>query len=321
MDKRLVRLSKFLSRVLRHHPEAIDLTLDAQGWAEVAHLLAQARSHGVALTRETLQEIVAQNDKQRFALSDDGTRIRASQGHSIPVDLGLAPTEPPELLYHGTAARSIPSIRARGLLPGRRNHVHLSADETTAARVGGRHGNPMVITVRAGLMHAEGYPFYLSANGVWLTEHVPVAYLDIPDAYLSRERYERAKLQRDREPAAAMLEQDARDLFPFESMSPEEYAARHGADWLCCSFPGYRFQDEKLDAWIQRLGEIFFTPGLLRHYQEELLTPDELERVRRIKDEHQVDPPALAAKPGSADGRTQQGAVGKDSDVRPRQLS
>lgn len=284
MDKRLVRLSKFLSRVLRHHPEAIGLTLDAQGWAEVAQLLAQARAHGVALSRETVQEIVAQNDKQRFAFSADGTRIRASQGHSIPVDLGLAPTEPPKLLYHGTAARFIPAIQARGLLPGRRNHVHLSADEASAMRVGGRHGNPLVIAVRAGLMHAEGYPFYLSANGVWLTEHVPVAYLDIPDADLSRERHQWAKVPRDREPAAAMLEQDARDLFPFESMSPEEYAARHGADWLCCSFPCYRFQDEKLDAWIQRLGAIFFTPGLLRQYQEKLLTPEELERVRQIND-------------------------------------
>ncbi len=180
MDKRLVRLSKFLSRVLRHHPEAIGLTLDAQGWAEVAHLLVQARTHGVALTWETLQEIVAQNDKQRFAFSDEGTRIRASQGHSIPVDLGLAPTEPPELLYHGTAARFVAAIRGRGLLPGRRNHVHLSADETTATRVGGRHGDPVVLKVRAGLMHAAGYRFYLSANEVWLTEHVPALYLDFP---------------------------------------------------------------------------------------------------------------------------------------------
>lgn len=176
MDKRLVRLSKFLSRVLRQHPEAIGLTLDAQGWADVEQLLAQARAHGVALTGETLQEIVAQNDKQRFAFNADGTRIRASQGHTIPVDLGLAATEPPELLYHGTAARFIPSIRARGLLPGRRNHVHLSADEASAMRVGGRHGSPVVLTVQAGLMHAASYQFYLSANGVWLVEQAPAQY-------------------------------------------------------------------------------------------------------------------------------------------------
>lgn len=179
MDKRLVRLSKFLSRVLRHHPEASGLTLDAQGWAEVAHLLAQARAHGVALTWETLQEIVAQNDKQRFAFSEDGTSIRANQGHSLPVDLGLEPVQPPEFLYHGTAARFVIAIQERGLLPGRRNHVHLAADEATATRVGGRHGSPVVLKVQAGLMHAAGYRFYLSANGVWLTEHVPAQYVEI----------------------------------------------------------------------------------------------------------------------------------------------
>lgn len=179
MDKRLVRRSRFLSRVLRHHPEAIGLTLDPQGWADVEQLLAQARAHGVALTRKTLQEIVAQNDKQRFAFSEDETRIRANQGHSIPVDLDLEAVQPPELLYHGTAARFIPAIKARGLLPGRRNHVHLSVVETTAARVGGRHGNPVVLKVQAGLMHAAGHRFYRSANGVWLTEHVPAQYVEI----------------------------------------------------------------------------------------------------------------------------------------------
>ncbi|MCX6031787.1 MAG: RNA 2'-phosphotransferase [Chloroflexi bacterium] len=180
MNKRLVPISKFLSRVLRHHPEDLGLFLDAQGWADVAQLLTQARRHGVVITPEPLQEIVAQNDKQRFAFSEDGTRIRASQGHSIPVDLGLEPTQPPEFLYHGTAARFVTAIRERGLVPGHRNHVHLSADEDTAARVGGRHGSPIVLEVRAGLMHAAGYRFYLSANGVWLTEHVPVEYLGFP---------------------------------------------------------------------------------------------------------------------------------------------
>lgn len=180
MDKRLVPISKFLSRVLRHHPETIGLPLDSQGWADVEQLQVQARRHGLALTTELLREVVEQNDKQRFTLNEEGTRIRASQGHSIPIDLGLEPTPPPELLYHGTAVRFIASIQTHGLLPGRRNHVHLSVDQTTAARVGGRHGSPVVLEVRAGLMHAAGYPFYLSANGIWLTKHVPVEFLSFP---------------------------------------------------------------------------------------------------------------------------------------------
>ena len=179
MHKRLIHLSKFLSHILRHRPEAIGLTLDPQGWADVEQLLAQARCHGVALTLATLQKVVEQNDKQRFTFSADRVRIRANQGHSIPVDLDLEPRQPPEFLYHGTAARFSASIKARGLVPGRRNHVHLSADENTAARVGGRHGSPLVLKVQAGLMHAAGYQFYLSANGIWLTEQVPAHYIEM----------------------------------------------------------------------------------------------------------------------------------------------
>ena len=179
MNKCLTHISKFLSRVLRHHPQAIGLSLDPQGWADVEQLLAQARRLGVELTLATLQEVVEQNDKQRFAFSADKARIRANQGHSIPVDLGLEPTPPPEFLYHGTAVRFSASIKERGLVPGRRNHVHLSADENTAARVGGRHGSPIVLKVQAGLMHAAGYQFYLSANGVWLTEQVPAQYIEM----------------------------------------------------------------------------------------------------------------------------------------------
>ncbi|MCX6032085.1 MAG: RNA 2'-phosphotransferase [Chloroflexi bacterium] len=178
MDQRLTHISKFLSRVLRHHPEAIGLTLDPQGWAEVEQLLAQAQRHGVALTPELLQKVVEQNDKRRFAFSEDQRRIRASQGHSLLVDLGLSPMQPPDYLYHGTAARFITAIKARGLVPGRRNHMHLSADERTAVRVGERHGSPVVLKVQAGLMHAAGYRFYLSANQVWLTEHVPAQFLN-----------------------------------------------------------------------------------------------------------------------------------------------
>ena len=173
----LVRLSRFLSRVLRHDPASIGLTLDAQGWAEVDALLAGAQRAGVPLTRELLQQVVAENDKQRYALSDDGARIRARQGHSIPVDLGLAAVEPPDRLYHGTADRFVAAIRRDGLLPRKRNHVHLSPDEATATRVGARHGRPVVLTIAAGQMYRDGHAFYLAENGVWLTDRVPPKYI------------------------------------------------------------------------------------------------------------------------------------------------
>ena len=173
----VVRLSKFLSRVLRHAPESIGLTLDAQGWADVEQLLAGARRAGVPLTPEVLQRVVAENDKQRFTLSEDGRRIRANQGHSIPVDLGLEPRQPPAHLYHGTADRFVADIRRDGLRPQRRNHVHLSPDEATATRVGARHGRPVVLVIEAGRMHDAGHVFYLSENGVWLTERVPPEFI------------------------------------------------------------------------------------------------------------------------------------------------
>jgi len=173
----IVRLSKFLSRVLRHDPASIGVTLDAQGWADVEELLAGARRAGVPLTREALEQVVAENDKQRYALSDDGRRIRANQGHSIPVDLGLEPVAPPAYLYHGTADQFAAAIRRDGLLPRRRTHVHLSPDEETARRVGARHGRPVVLVVDAGRLHGDGHLFYLSANGVWLTDRVPPAYI------------------------------------------------------------------------------------------------------------------------------------------------
>jgi putative RNA 2'-phosphotransferase len=181
MDKELIRLSKFLSLVLRHQPQKIGLTLDTNGWAQVDELLAQVNRHGVALTPAVLEQVVRLNDKQRFAFSDDGLRIRASQGHSISVDLALEPVEPPAVLYHGTADRFIPSIREKGLLAGRRDHVHLSADEVTAVKVGRRHGRPVVLQVQAAEMHAAGHLFYLSANGVWLVGHVPAGFLLFPE--------------------------------------------------------------------------------------------------------------------------------------------
>ena len=178
MDRDLVRISKFLSLVLRHEPEKAGLTLDPNGWVGVDEMLAGAARAGVRISPEVLRTVVETNDKKRFAFSEDGLRIRASQGHSVEVDLDLAPVVPPEVLYHGTATRFLDSIRAQGLLRQERRHVHLSGDEATAVKVGSRHGKPVVLRVRAGAMHSDGHLFFLSANGVWLTETVPPAYLE-----------------------------------------------------------------------------------------------------------------------------------------------
>jgi putative RNA 2'-phosphotransferase len=166
--------------VLRHAPESVGLRLDEAGWVDVDELLAAAARAGVALDRPTLERVVAENDKKRFALSDDGLRIRASQGHSVAVELGLTPVEPPEVLFHGTADRNLDSIRAQGLVSGSRTHVHLSADEATAVNVGRRHGRPVVLRVQAGEMHRAGHPFFRSDNGVWLTAAVPVEHIHFP---------------------------------------------------------------------------------------------------------------------------------------------
>lgn len=180
MNRQVIRLSKFLSLVLRHRPEAIGLELDEGGWVRVDALLAACRRHHRPITREQLEEVVATNDKRRFSLSRDGLRIRANQGHSVSVDLGLEPIEPPELLYHGTVDRFLDSIRRAGLARGNRHHVHLSGDEATARRVGQRRGKPRVLVVEAGRMHQEGRQFYRSANGVWLTDSVPSEYIRFP---------------------------------------------------------------------------------------------------------------------------------------------
>ena len=172
-----MRLSKFLSLVLRHRPERAGLELDDAGWADVDELVARARVAGVPLTREALVDVVETNDKQRFALSEDGRRIRANQGHSIPVDLGLRPLAPPQRLYHGTTDRAVAAIRREGLTPRGRQHVHLSPDEETARAVGRRHGAPVVLEVDASRMARDGHVFLLAASGVWLTDHVPPGYL------------------------------------------------------------------------------------------------------------------------------------------------
>jgi putative RNA 2'-phosphotransferase len=177
MDNRSVMISKFLSLVLRHQPEKIGLSLSQSGWASVGQLIEASRSHGVEFTLEELQNVIASNDKKRFSLSEDGLWIRANQGHSIEVELGYSPTAPPEILYHGTAERFLTSIKQQGLIKGKRRHVHLSSDVDTATKVGRRHGKPLVLRVNADRMHRDGFIFYLSANGVWLTERVPVRYL------------------------------------------------------------------------------------------------------------------------------------------------
>ena len=177
MDPKLVRVSRFLSLVLRHRPETIGLELDAEGWASLGELVERAGRSGRELSEDLIREVVAHNDKQRFSLSPDGRRIRANQGHSIEVELGLEPVSPPELLYHGSARRRLASILADGLQRRGRQHVHLSPDARTARRVGERHGPAVVLVVAAGRMEAEGHTFFLSANGVWLTEHVPPGFL------------------------------------------------------------------------------------------------------------------------------------------------
>jgi len=174
------RISKKMSLVLRHRPEVMNLSLDEEGWCEVTALLAAFRRDGKNLSRGQLEEVVATNDKKRFAFSDDGLRIRANQGHSISVQLGYEASIPPDLLFHGTATRNLESIREKGLLKGQRHQVHLSAEKTTALQVGGRHGKPVVLQVKAGQMHAEGFVFHRSENGVWLTETVPPQYLQFP---------------------------------------------------------------------------------------------------------------------------------------------
>ncbi|MTB52357.1 RNA 2'-phosphotransferase [Lewinella sp. W8] len=175
--KTLTRTSRKLSLVLRHKPEVIGLKLDASGWAEVSHLLAQLERHGTAISRAELQYIVDHNDKQRFRFSEDGLRIRANQGHSIEVELGLRATPPPKVLYHGTARRFVDSILRTGLERRSRQHVHLSDNLETAIKVGGRHGKPVVFHVRAAAMAADGHTFFRSDNGVWLTEAVPTEFL------------------------------------------------------------------------------------------------------------------------------------------------
>ena len=177
--KRLLEVSKYLSKHLRHAPGDLGLTLQPGGWVAVDELLAATSAHGFAISPDDLRAVVADNNKQRFAFDDTGTLIRANQGHSVEVDLQLDPGLPPAVLYHGTAEPALAPILADGLRKMRRHHVHLSADVATARLVGGRHGRPVVFAVDAAGMARDGWVFWVSANGVWLVDAVPPQYLRV----------------------------------------------------------------------------------------------------------------------------------------------
>jgi len=174
MNRNSIKISKFLSFVLRHKPEAIGLSLDAEGWADVDELIHKA---DVPISHALLYKVVSENDKKRFVLSGDKKLIRANQGHSIEVDLGLKPAEPPKILYHGTATRFLDSIYLSGLLPQNRQYVHLSPDFETATKVGERHGKSVVLIISALAMHQEDHQFFQAHNGVWLIKAVPENFI------------------------------------------------------------------------------------------------------------------------------------------------
>lgn len=179
-DSRRIRISKYLSKHLRHEPERLGLTLEPGGWVEVDALLAACARHNFPISRGQLEGVVAADEKGRYSFDEGGTRIRANQGHSVEVDLALEAVEPPPVLYHGTNERAAGSISAEGLSKMARHHVHLSADVATAERVGSRRGRPVIFAIDAAAMHRDGHTFYVSANGVWLVDRVPPRYLRRP---------------------------------------------------------------------------------------------------------------------------------------------
>jgi putative RNA 2'-phosphotransferase len=173
--------SKFLSYVLRHRPESIGITLDKQGWVDVSELLAKAASDGTQISLDELKRIVAENDKKRFVLNDDATRIRAAQGHSVEVDLKLPVKAPPPVLFHGTVGKFADAIRKEGLKPMNRHDVHLSPDRETATKVATRRGKPVILVIETYPMVRDGYQFRVSDNGVWLVDAVPAKYIKFPN--------------------------------------------------------------------------------------------------------------------------------------------
>lgn len=176
-EKEKKHISKFLSLVLRHKPETIGIELDKEGWADITELIEKSNKYGRKYDLNILTNIVSTNTKKRFSFNSSQSKIRASQGHSINVDLGYSNQEPPDLLYHGTAQNSVDSIIENGIEKRNRQHVHLSNDLETAIKVGQRHGKPYVFKIKASLMYKEGYEFFISENMVWLTEQVPSKYL------------------------------------------------------------------------------------------------------------------------------------------------
>lgn len=177
-NSRLVKISKYLSKHLRHQPDRIGIKLAPGGWVSVDELLAACKKHSFPINHAELNEVVASNDKKRFSFDSTGTLIRANQGHSVEVDLQLEPTIPPDVLYHGTGHGAVEAILREGLCKMSRHHVHLSKDIATAKTVGARHGRPVVFAVDAAAMHEAGYTFYCSENGVWLVDSVPPEYLN-----------------------------------------------------------------------------------------------------------------------------------------------
>lgn len=177
MVHNLVTVSKFLAKHLRHAPDALGLSLQPGGWVPVDELLAASERAGFMITYDELIECVETNDKKRFSFDDTGDLIRANQGHSVEVDLQLEEAQPPDILYHGTVERFLDSIMSEGLKKGKRHHVHLSKETETARKVGARRGKPVILQVDAGRMHHQGFKFFVSANGVWLTDSVPVGFL------------------------------------------------------------------------------------------------------------------------------------------------
>ena len=175
----LTNLSRYISLILRHKPEVIGISLDEHGWANVDELIAGIAQNNPGFNMDILKKIVRTDEKKRYSFNDDQTLIRANQGHSIPVDVELEEKEPPEYLYHGTGEKYVSSINEMGLIPKSRLYVHLSQDTETAAKVGKRHGKEVIYQVAAGQMCRDGYPFFLSVNGVWLTKQVPVQYLEL----------------------------------------------------------------------------------------------------------------------------------------------
>ena len=167
-----------MSLALRHQPDVIGIGLDDEGWVPVLELIKGINKKGIKLDYNGLKIIVAENNKKRFSFNDDGSKIRANQGHSIEVDLKLQSIEPPVVLYHGTVGKFMASINENGLIKGNRQHVHLSKDKETATNVGSRRGIPTILTVNAKMMYDAGYEFYLSKNGVWLTDFVPVEFIN-----------------------------------------------------------------------------------------------------------------------------------------------